>query len=108
MKEKIGRIMAPSLDRNQQGEEEFNVVQDKIRKVKMEIANKLNHLKNRRIFDGNFSPFGQDRANRKKKFVPINIALTELKDATEVINRELIRQREEIKILVKELYGNDI
>lgn len=35
MKEKIGRIMAPSLDRNQQGEEEFNVVQDKIRKVKM-------------------------------------------------------------------------
>ena len=39
---------------------------------------------------------------------PMKVALVELKNATEIIDRELIKQREEIKVLVKHLYGDDL
>ncbi len=52
----------------------------------MDLVNKLQNLKTRRLFDQTFNKNTQNRANRLK-FAPINIALTELKNATEVINR---------------------
>lgn len=46
----------------------------------MDISNKLNYLKNRRIFDQT----GNKNKNMKNanRFAPINVALTELKNST--------------------------
>lgn len=71
----------------------------------MDISNKLNHIKNRRLFD---EAFNKNKQAIKKRFAPINVALTEFKDATEVIDRELIRQRQEIRMLIKQLYDESI
>lgn len=59
----------------------------------MEIVNKLQHIKTQRLLDLTMNK-GVRKRNRRNNFAPINIALTELKDATEVIDRELIKQRE--------------
>ncbi len=109
IKQKMSRVMSTSMDRNTQNQEEFNIIQDKIRHVKTEISNKLNHLRNRRIFDNAYANgSANEQKNGKSRFAPINIALTELKDATEVIDRELIKQREEIRMLIKQLYNQDV
>ncbi len=46
----------------------------------MDISNKLNYLKNRRIFDQTTNK-NKNVAN-SNRFAPINVALTELKNST--------------------------
>jgi hypothetical protein len=58
----------------------------------MDISNKLNYLKNRRIFDQTVNK--NKNMNNVNRFAPINVALTELKNSTEIVDRELIKQRE--------------
>lgn len=47
----------------------------------MDIVNKLQNLKTRRLFQQTFNKNFQNNKNRLK-YAPINIALTELKNAT--------------------------
>lgn len=58
----------------------------------MDISNKLNYLKNRRIFDQTVNK--NKNMTNANRFAPINMALTELKNSTEIVDRELIKQRE--------------
>lgn len=39
----------------------------------MEVSNKLNHIKNRRLFD---EAFNKSKQQNKRRFTPINLALT--------------------------------
>lgn len=80
IKEKMKRTFFSSLDRSIENEEEFSIVADKIRRVKMDISNKLNFLKNRRIFDQTVNH--NKNATNASRFAPINVALTELKNST--------------------------
>jgi hypothetical protein len=93
IKERFSRLLSLNIDRNPDREEEFNIVHDKIRRVKMDIVNKLRNLKTSRLFDRSLNKNKSNNCNYAQ-FAPINIALTELKDATEDIDRELIKQRE--------------
>ena len=70
----------------------------------MEISNKLQQLKTKKMIKMNTQQTHQTGVN----YQPMKVALVELKNATEIIDRELIKQREEIKLLVKQLYGDDL
>ena len=93
-----------SLEKDHSKEAEFNEVQEKIRRTRMEISNKLQQLKTKKMVKMNTQPVQQRPINHQ----PMKVALVELKNATEIIDRELIKQREEIKVLVKHLYGDDL
>ena len=58
----------------------------------MDIANKLQELKGRRALNKN-SPSQKSQQQTQLKYQPIKTALVELKNATEIIDRELIKQR---------------
>ena len=96
--------MYMSLEKDHSKEAVFNEVQEKIRRTRMEISNKLQQLKTKKMIKMNTQPVQQHPINHQ----PMKVALTELKNATEIIDRELIKQREEIKVLVKQLYGDDL
>jgi hypothetical protein len=75
IKERFSRLLSLNIDRNQEKEEEFNVVHDKIRRIKMDIVNKLRNLKTNRLFDRTTKQNKVTRDNYTQ-FAPINIALT--------------------------------
>lgn len=91
LKEKMSRMASLNVDRDSSSEVEFNVVQERIRRVKLEIMNKLQTLKTKRMI--NQATLKSQSTSKKTKFAPIKVAVTELKDATELINRELVQQR---------------
>ena len=71
--------MYMSLDKDNGKETEFNIVQEKIRRAKMEISSKLQELKSKKMLkkQQNHQP-----QNRNEKFQPLKTALVELKNAT--------------------------
>ena len=83
------------------------MVQEKIRRTKLDISNKLQDLKGKRMVKKN-NQYQKSQQQNQLKYQPIKASLMELKNATEIIDRELIKQREEIKLLVKQLYGDDL
>lgn len=64
----------------------MNSIQEKIREVKAQISNKVNTLKIHKSNSPNSSPL-------QKQFGPIKIALVELKDATEVLEKEVVEKK---------------
>ena len=70
------------------------MVQERIRRVKLEISHKLQHIKSQRLLKEAHLNTGPQRTAKKSNFGPIKLAMCELKDATEVINKELVQQRE--------------
>lgn len=82
-------------------EREMGIIQEKIREVKNDIANKATKIKLRR-----------DSAQRKNApqatMAPLKIALVELKDATEVLSKETLKQREELALVIKHMHNQPI
>jgi hypothetical protein len=106
-KDEVGKIKGNFVEKDMVKESEFSAIQDKIRKLKMDIGGKLQKLRNNR--KNSKSKKKNKGMESKSNFAPsMKLALTELKDAVEVVSMELMKQREEIKCLIKQLYDEDI
>ena len=95
----MSRVNSINMEADRSNESEFEVVQERIRRVKLEISHKLQHIKSQRLLKEAQSS-SRHKTTRKTNFGPIKLAMSELKDATELINKELVQQREEIKQLI--------
>ena len=60
----------------------------------MEINHKIQQIRSQRMLKEAHLGQGSTKTAKKSTFAPIKLAMCELKDATEVINKELVQQRE--------------
>ena len=81
-------------------EYETSMAMDKIRSLKSEITQKCDYLKtlkvNKSVKNGE-----RRRQTNSANFSSIGTALTEMKKGTEVLEREVLKQKTEMELVVK-------
>lgn len=99
-KESVARLAAHTVDRDPRMDNQYRQVHDQIRKTKIDIATKLQKIRQARAAKAKAKGKGESEAegaNRESKNIQSSaekIVLIELKDAVEVVDLELIKQRE--------------
>ena len=87
LKEKMSRVNSINIEPDRSNEAEFDVIQERIRRVKLEISHKLQHIKSQRLLKDANMGFNSQKTTKKPNFGPVKLAMSELKDATEIINK---------------------
>ena len=76
LKEKMSRVNSINIESDRSNESEFDIVQERIRRVKLEINHKIQQIKSQRMLK--YAHFGQRSAKTTKKtnFAPIKLAMS--------------------------------
>ncbi len=104
LREKMVHQMYMYKVRSPKTESELDQLSEKIRHLKIRVNNKYTQLK--------FLKLTRDGKRNVKKqeyvFTPLNKSLEDLKKGAELIEKESIRLREELNLVVKYLHGEQI
>ena len=100
VKAKLERMMYQDMNPHSRYEYETSVAMDKIRSLKSEITQKCDYLKTLKV--NKSVENGEKRSQPKSaNFSNIGTALTEMKKGTEVLEREVLKQKTEMEFVVK-------
>ena len=103
----MSKINSNSLEKDMTKEHEYSQIHEKIRKTKMQILNKFQKVRNARHTEQAKKKFNQKV--KKQTQIPIaRVALDELSTLVGIVNKELIKQKEQIRVLIKQLYDEDL
>lgn len=103
LREKMIHQMYMYKVRSPTTENELDHLSEKIRHIKIRVNNKYTQLKFLRM-----SREGRKQKKQEYNCSPLTIPLDDLKRGAEVLEKESIRLREELSLLVKHLHGEQI